>query len=82
MVASAEAEAKIGYTDLAMETLKSIPSSGWTQPSGSTTYLWIIIGILAVIAGASVFLLMRARSETGFLKRQTDSQAKRLQVLA
>lgn len=82
MVASAEAEAKIGYTDLAMETLKSIPSSGWTQRHGSTTYLWIIIGILAVIAGASVFLLMRARSETGFLKRQTDSQAKRLQVLA
>jgi hypothetical protein len=82
MIANAEANAKIGYTDMAMESLNAIPSSGWVKPQASTSYQWIIIGILAVIAAASVFLLLRARSETGFIKRQTDSQAKRLQVLA
>jgi hypothetical protein len=82
VVASAEADAKVGYTDLAMETLNAIPDSGWVQPRGSTSYQWIILGALVVVAGVSIFLLMRARGESGFLKRQTDSQAKRLQILA
>jgi len=82
LVASAEAEANVGYTDLALETLKSIPGSGWVGPRGSTSYQWIIVGILAVVMAVSVLLLVRARTETGFLKRQTDGQAKRLQILA
>ncbi len=82
LVASAEAEAKAGYIDLAIKTLKAIPNSGWVGPRGSTLYQWIIIGILAVLAALFAFLLMRARSETGFIRRQTDGQAKRLQLLA
>lgn len=82
LVASAEAEANVGYTDLALETLKVIPDSGWVGLRGSTSYQWIIVGILAVVMVVSILLLARARTETGFLKRQTDGQAKRLQILA
>jgi hypothetical protein len=82
MVTTAEAQATAGYVDLALETLKAVPDSGWIEPRASTSYQWIIIGVLAIIVGVFGFLLVRARSETGFIKRQTDSQAKRLQVLA
>ena len=82
VVASAEAQAKVGYTSLALDTLKAVPTSGWAAPSASTSYQWIIIGVLAVIAALLAFLLMRARNEAGFVKRQTDGQAKRLQILA
>jgi hypothetical protein len=82
VVASAEAQAKVGYTDSALNSLKSIPTSGWAAPRASTSYLWIIIAALAVIAAGLSFLLIRARNETGFVKRQTDGQAKRLQILA
>jgi len=82
VVASAEAQAKIGYTGLALDTLKAIPTSGWAAPRASTSYQWIIIGALAVIAALLGFLLMKARNEAGFVKRQTDGQAKRLQILA
>ena len=82
VVASAEAQAKVGYTDLAMAALKGVPTSGWAAPRASTSYQWIIIGVLAIIAAGLGFLLMRARNETGFVKSQTDGQAKRLQILA
>jgi hypothetical protein len=82
VVASAEAQAKVGYTDRALDSLKSIPTSGWAAPQASTSYLWIIIGVLGVIAAGLAFLSIRARNETGFVKRQTDGQAKRLQILA
>jgi len=82
LVASAEAEANMGYTDLAMTTLKAIPASGWVEPRGSTFYQWIIIGVLALLAAMSVFMLLRTRGEMSFIKRQTDNQAKNLQILA
>jgi hypothetical protein len=82
LLASAEAQAETGNTDAALETLKAIPASGWVGQRTSTSYLWVIVGVLAVIAGTLAFLLLRARSETGFIRRQTDGQAKRLQVLA
>jgi hypothetical protein len=82
VVASAEAQAKVGYTDRALDSLKSIPTSGWAAPQASTSYLWIIIGVLGVIAAGLAFLSIRARNEAGFVKRQTDGQAKRLQILA
>jgi len=82
LVASAEAQASVGYTDFALETLKAIPNSGWVSPRASSSYQWIIVGVLAVIALTLSFLLIKARSETGFIKRQTDGQAKRLQILA
>jgi hypothetical protein len=82
VVASAEAQAAVGYTDLAMAALKGIPTSGWAAPRASTSYQWIIVGLLAMIAAVLGFLLMRARNETGFVKSQTDGQAKRLQILA
>jgi hypothetical protein len=82
VVSSAEAQATVGYTDLATETLKAVPSSGWLKPQASTSYQWIIIGILAALTVLFAFLLARARTETGFIKRQTDGQAKRLQLLA
>jgi hypothetical protein len=82
LIASAEAEANVGYTDLALDTLKAIPASGWVAPSGSASYQWIIVGVLAAVMLASVLLFARARSETSFLKRQTDDQAKHLQILA
>jgi hypothetical protein len=82
VVASAESQAKVGYTDLALNTLKTIPTSGWVRAQPSTSYQWIIVGVLAVLAAGLAFLLMRARGEAGFVKRQTDGQAKRLQILA
>jgi hypothetical protein len=82
LLTSAEAEASAGQTDLAMETLKAIPSSGWIEPRGSTYFQWIIIGILAVLLAGSAFMLIKARGELNFFRRQTDSQAKSLQVLA
>ena len=82
LVASADAQASIGYTDFALETLEAIPDSGWVAPRTSSSYQWIIVGVLAVIAAALAFLLIQARNEAGFIKRQTDSQAKRLQILA
>ncbi len=82
VVSSAESQAKVGYTDLALNTLKTIPTSGWAKAQASTSYQWIIMGVLAVLAAVLGFLLMRARSEAGFVKRQSDGQAKRLQVLA
>ena len=82
VIASAESQAKVGYTDLAQNTLNTIPNSGWVKAQASTSYQWIIIGVLAVICVALVFLMMRARTEAGFVKRQTDGQAKRLQILA
>ena len=82
LITRAEAEAKIGYTDLAMGTLNSIPNSGWVKPQGSTLYQWIIMGVLAIISALFLFLLLKARSEIGFFRRQTDSQAQSLQILA
>jgi hypothetical protein len=84
LIARAEMESKIGYTDMAMETLKTIPDSGWVKPQGqgSTFYLWIIAGILTVIAAVSIFMFMKARSEISDFRRQSDSQAKNLQILA
>lgn len=83
LLTSAQAEAAAGRTDVAMQTLNAIPTSGWIQPpSGSTSYQWIIMGILAVLLAACVFLLIKARNELSFFRRQTDSQARNLQILA
>lgn len=82
VLASAESQAKVGYTDLAQNTLDTIPNSGWVKAQASTSYQWIIIGALALICIALTFFMMRARTEAGFVKRQTDGQAKRLQILA
>jgi len=82
LIASAENEAKLGYTDLAIGTLNAIPNSGWPKPQASTFYQWIIVGILVVIAAVFLLLFMRVRSEIGFFRRQSDSQAKNLQILA
>jgi hypothetical protein len=82
LVASAEAQASVGYTDFALDTLKAIPNSGWVGPRTSSSYQWIIIGVLGAVTSALAFLSIKARSETGFIKRQTDGQAKRLQILA
>lgn len=82
LLSSAEAEAKVGQTDLAIGTLNRIPNSGWVAPRKSSYYQWIIIGILAIIAAGSVFMLMKSRSELSFFRRQSDSQAKNLQILA
>jgi hypothetical protein len=82
LINSSEAQASIGYTDFAMETLEAIPDSGWVGPRASSSYQWIIVGVLAVIVIGLAFLVIKTRSETGFMKRQTDSQAKRLQILA
>lgn len=82
LVTSAETQAKLGQIDLATETLNALPESGWIKPQGSTFYQWIIAGVLGIIAAAAVFLLLKTRSEMGFLKSQADSQARNLQVLA
>ncbi len=83
LVANSEALGNAGYTDLAMSTLKAIPTSGWVAPQSSPTYYqWIIVGILAILAGICGFMLMKTRNEIGFIKRQADSQAKSLQILA
>ncbi len=82
LITSSEAQASVGYLETATETLKAIPNSGWANPQASTSYQWIIIGILAVAAVVCGFFLIKARNEAGFIKRQTDGQAKRLQILA
>jgi hypothetical protein len=84
LIDRAEAEAKLGYTDLAMNTLNAIPDSGWVKPQGqsSTLYLWIIAGILAIIAVISSFLLMQTRGKLSYFRRQSDNQAKNLKILA
>ncbi len=82
MVTAAQNEGKAGYTERATTLLQSIPSSGWIQPQSSNLFLWIIVGVLAVLMLVGFFLMFRARSNVDFVKKKADEQAKRLEILA
>ncbi len=82
MVASSETEADQGYVEGATNLLEAIPQSGWIGPQGSSSYLWIIVGALALIGVVLLLILLRSRSELEFARRSVDEEAKRLEVLA
>ena len=82
IVTAAQKEGDAGYTDRATTMLKSMPSSGWIQPQSSNLFLWIIIGILALLMLIGFFLMYKARSDVNFIKKKADEQAKRLEILA
>ena len=82
IVSSAQKEGDAGYTDRATALLQSIPASGWIQPQSSNLFLWIIVGVLAVLMLVGFFLMFKARSDVDFVKKKADEQAKRLEILA
>ena len=82
IVTSAQKEGDAGYTDRATAMLQSIPSSGWIQTQSSDLYLWIIVGVLAVLMLVGFLLMFKARSDVDFVKKKADEQAKRLEILA
>lgn len=84
LVSRAEAEANVGYTDMAMETLNTIPNTGWVKSQGqaSAFYPWIIVGILAIIAAIALFLFIQTRGKLSHFRKQSDNQAKSLKILA
>ena len=84
LISRAEAEANLGYTDLAMGTLNTIPSTGWVklQNQASTVYPWIIVGVLAIVAAIGLFLYMKTRGKISYFRKQSDNQAKSLKILA
>ena len=82
IVSSAQKEGDSGYTDRATALLQVIPSSGWIQSQSSDLFLWIIVGVLAVLMLAGFFLMFKARSDVDFVKKKADEQAKRLEILA
>jgi hypothetical protein len=82
IVTAAQKEGDAGYTERATTMLKSIPSSGWIQSQSSNLFLWIIIGILALLMLIGFFLMYKARSDVNFIKKKADEQAKRLEILA
>ena len=82
MVASAQKEGDAGYTERASAMLQSVPTSGWIPQQSSNLLLWIIIGILAVLTLGGFFLTYKARTDLNFVKKRTDDQAKRLEIIA
>ena len=84
LINRAEAEASLGYTDMAMDTLNTIPTTGWIKPQNqaSSLYPWIIVGVLAILAAIALFLFMKTRGKIDYFRRQSDSQAKSLKILA
>ncbi|MFP4642080.1 MAG: hypothetical protein ACOC7P_00345 [Chloroflexota bacterium] len=82
IIGQAKAEANDGYTRRAVELLQTIPESGWTQPRGSNMLFIVIAAVLAVIALIAIVLVFRSRSEAQFLKKQSDAQAKKLELVS
>lgn len=83
IVEQAKAIGDSGYVARATALLAVIPAANdWIAPQGSTVLMWVIIGILVVLAALFLFMLMRARSEVNLMKSQADEQAKRLELLA
>ena len=82
LVSSAQKEGNAGYTDRATAMLQSVPKSGWIPQQSSNVFLWVIIGILAVLTLAGFFLMYKARGDLNFVKKRTDEQAKRLEIIA
>ncbi|MDO8473865.1 MAG: hypothetical protein Q7T05_08660 [Dehalococcoidia bacterium] len=81
VVAQAQATGNAGYTDRAVALLAAIPpQADWIAPRGSTAPLWIVIGVLALLALLLGYLFMRTRGESGLLRSQADEQAKRLEL--
>ena len=82
IVSSAQNEGDAGYTDRATAMLQSVPKSGWIPQQSSNMFLWVIVGILAVLTAAGFFLMYKAQSNLSFVKKRTDEQAKRLEILS
>ncbi|MFO8010162.1 MAG: hypothetical protein R6U89_05040 [Dehalococcoidia bacterium] len=85
IISQAKEEADRGYTELATSLLESIPSMGWPEPAddseSSTAYLYIIMGVIAVIAVAAIIFIIRSRSTLSFLKQRADDQANKLDIV-
>lgn len=83
IVSEAKALGDAGYIKEAVALLAVIPAAGdWIAPRGSTSFMWVIIGVLAVLAVLFLFMLIRMRGAFGLVKSQADEQAKRLELLS
>lgn len=81
IIEQAQSLATAGYVEDATKLLSIIPSAGLPSPPGvESTFLYIAIGV-GVVAALFAVMFMRASSAKSLIIRQTDDEAKKLDVL-
>ncbi len=87
IIDQAKQEKNAGRIDRAQSLLETIPNTGWVplqeeDSESSDVLFFIIIAVLGVIAVVAIVLLLRGKSETQFLKRRADDEARKLDLIS
>lgn len=82
LVKEAQTLAAAGYTDSATSLLKAIPDKGWPQPPTSNTLLYLVIGVVALVAVFAFFLVIKSRGASSYARNVIEDQVKRLDVVS